>query len=162
MRSLNLPTYSFKIKSEEGREYVFDNLRKKYLLLTPEEWVRQNFTMFLVRERNFPMGRIVLEKSLRYNNLLKRCDILVYDMGMNPVVLVECKAPDIKIDSRVFDQVAVYNMNFRVKYLMVTNGMSHYCARIDFSSREVKFLDEIPSYQSIAEPSEGELGSTVR
>lgn len=151
MRSLNLPTYSFKIKSQGGKEYIFDPLRKKYVFFSPEEWVRQNFAMFLIQERDYPSGRIVIEKSLRYNKLIKRCDILVYDTLMNPVLMVECKAPTVKIGPSVFDQVAVYNLSFKVDYLIVTNGLSHYCAKIDFQSDEVRFMDDIPHYDIISQ-----------
>jgi hypothetical protein len=149
MRSLNLPTYSFKIKSEAGKDYIFDTFRKKFVFLSPEEWVRQNFAMFLINERGYPMGRIVIEKSLRYNKLSKRCDILVYDDTFNPVLMVECKAPGIKIGPSVFDQIAIYNLTFKVQYLIVTNGINHYCARIEFQNSKVNFIDDIPEYESI-------------
>ncbi len=149
MRSLNLPTYSFKIKSIDNKDYIFDIHRKKYLQLTPEEWVRQNFVRFLIQERSFPAGRIVLEKSLKYNKLSKRADILVYNTEGEPLLLVECKAPGIKIVSSVFDQIAIYNLTFRVKYLIVTNGLSHYCAEVDFEKKRVSFLSEIPVYNTL-------------
>lgn len=149
MRSLNLPTYSFKIKSDGAKQYIFDKLRKKYVVLSPEEWVRQNFTWFLIEERGYSPGRIVLEKSLKFNKLIKRCDILIYNQRLEPVVMVECKAPEVKINPGVFDQIAVYNLTFKVEYLIVTNGLNHYCARIDFQKEEVKFLKDIPSYNDI-------------
>lgn len=149
MRSLNLPTYSFKIKSEGDRNYIFDPYRKKYLLLTPEEWVRQNFASFLINEKDYPSGRIITEKTLKYNQLTKRCDILIYDRNLNPLALIECKAPEVKITGSVFDQIAVYNLNFKVRYLMVTNGLSHYCARINFTKKTVEFMKEIPLYNQI-------------
>ncbi len=149
MRSLNLPTYFFKIKSSDNKNYIFDPFRKKYLLLTPEEWVRQNFASYLVHERSYPAGRLVLEKSLQYNKLIKRCDILVYSSEGKPVLLVECKAPEVKIGSSTFDQIAVYNLNFKVKYLMVTNGLSHYCAAVNFEKKTIDFLNEIPKYEML-------------
>ena len=149
MRSLNLPTYSFKIKFSENREFIYDNFRKKYLQLTPEEWVRQNFASYLVHGLGYPAGRIVLEKSLKYNKLNKRCDILVYSNEGDPLLLVECKAPEIKIVSSTFDQIAIYNLTFKVKYLIVTNGLNHYCAEVDFGNKEIKFLKEIPDYISL-------------
>jgi hypothetical protein len=150
MRSLNLPTYSFKIKSVEGKEYIYDNFRKKFLYLTPEEWVRQNFACFLVNEYSYPRGRIVLEKSLKYNKLSKRCDALVYNHTGEPVLMVECKAPGVKINANVFDQIAVYNMTFKVEYLIVTNGLNHYCAKIDFEEAKINFLKAIPTYSEIS------------
>mgnify|MGYP006280073503 FL=1 len=149
MRSLNLPTYSFKIKSFDNKKFIFDSFRKKYLQLTPEEWVRQNFAAYLVHEKSYPGGRIVLEKSLKYNKLSKRCDILVYNNEGEPVLIVECKAPEIKIVSSTFDQIAIYNLNFKVRYLIVTNGLSHYCAMVDFEERKINFLNEIPVYESL-------------
>ena len=149
MRSLNLPTYSFKLKSENDKQYIFDTQRKKYVRLTPEEWVRQNFVKFLVKERSFPAGRIILEKTLIYNKLIKRCDILVYDRNMQPSVLIECKAPEVRITSRVFDQASVYNLIFKVRFLIVTNGLSHYCARIHYNEKKVEFLREIPFYEKL-------------
>jgi hypothetical protein len=149
MRSLNLPTYSFKIKSDENKDYIFDVFRKKYIQLTPEEWVRQNFAHFLIEERQYPTGRMVLEKSLKINQLVKRCDILIYNIEMQPVVLVECKAPEVKIKAEVFDQASIYNLKFKVRYLMVTNGLTHYCARIHFDEERAEFLNEIPPYQKI-------------
>lgn len=149
MRSLNLPTYSFKIKSLDNKKYIFDSFRKKFLQLTPEEWVRQNFAQYLVHERSYPAGRIVLEKSLKYNKLNKRCDILVYNKEGEPVLLVECKAPEIKIVSSIFDQIAIYNVNFKVKYLIVTNGLNHYCAQVNFTKKSIDFLNEIPEYEKL-------------
>jgi hypothetical protein len=148
MQSLNLPTYSFKIKSVDRATFIFDAWRKKYIRLTPEEWVRQNFARFLVEERAYPAGRMVMEKSLRYNNMVKRCDILVYGPS-NPLVLVECKAPEVKIEKQVFDQIATYNLAFQVEYLLVSNGLKHYACRVDFEEKKVKFLNDIPEYPDI-------------
>ncbi len=153
MRALNLPTYSFKIKPQDGLDYIFDPFRRKYVRLTPEEWVRQNFAAFLVQEKAYPASGIIMEKSLSYNKMARRCDILIYDRTGHPVVMVECKAPEVTIKPEVFDQIAVYNMVFRVSYLIVTNGLKHYCCRIDFSERKIVFLGEIPSYPVIAGPS---------
>ncbi|HYW94381.1 MAG TPA: type I restriction enzyme HsdR N-terminal domain-containing protein [Bacteroidales bacterium] len=149
MRDLNLPTYSFKIKSEEGQDYIFDPFRRKYVRLTPEEWVRQNFAAYLVDEKAYPSSRIVMEKSLSYNKMVKRCDILTFDRTGHPLLLVECKAPGVKLRPEVFDQIAVYNMVFRVAYLVVTNGLKHYCCKVDFDSRDIHFLTDIPMYTDI-------------
>ena len=149
MKSLNLPTYSFKIKSEGNNDYIFDKFRKKYVRLTPEEWVRQNMIYYLEAERGYPGSRIVLEKSLKVHNLQRRSDILVYGSTGNPILLAECKAPDIKISNETFIQASVYNFHFRVRYLLVTNGMQHYCCSVDFNSGEVGFLKDIPFYNEI-------------
>ncbi len=147
MRSnLNLPSYAFRFKTMEDTECIFDVFRKKYVKLTPEEWVRQNFARYLVEERAFPAGRIVVEKFLNYNNMSKRCDLLIYSENPDPIIMVECKAPGVKIKKEVFDQVAVYNMVFKVRYLLVTNGLTHYAAEVNFEKQEVRFLDEIPYY----------------
>lgn len=148
-QSLNLPSYSFNIKDVEGTNFLFDAFRRKFVKLTPEEWVRQNFARFLIEERGYPAGRIVVEKSLFYNKLSKRCDLLVYNDRAEPLVLVECKAPGVKIEKEVFDQIAVYNMTFKVRYLLVTNGISHYAAEINFEHQKVRFLEEIPQYSGL-------------
>lgn len=147
MQALNLPTYSFKIKSEGKRLVIFDEFRKKNVVLTPEEWVRQNFVRFLVEERGVPAGRVVIEKSLTINKLSKRCDILLYNENQ-PLLIVECKSPKVKIDQSVFDQIAIYNMQFHVNYLVVTNGLDHFCCEIDKNGK-LNFLNDIPHYNSI-------------
>jgi hypothetical protein len=149
MKPLNLPTYSFKIKSENDLEYVYDHFRRKYVRLTPEEWVRQNFAHYLVAQKSYPASRMMLEKSLKMNKMSKRCDILISnDMG-KPVLMIECKSPDIKIGQSTFEQVSVYNITFHVPYLIITNGMQHFCCEVDFQKRSVNFLKEIPDYNEI-------------
>jgi hypothetical protein len=148
MQTLNLPTYSFKIKSEGDRKFIFDRFRKKYVVLTPEEWVRQHFAVYLVNEKSFPAGRIVVEKTLKFNKMERRCDLLVYG-DSSPALIVECKAPEVKITQDVFDQIAVYNLEFRVEYLVVTNGIDHYCCMVDFKSGKIHFIDNIPEYSAI-------------
>lgn len=150
MQALNLPTYSFKIKSEANSLLIFDEFRKKNVVLTPEEWVRQNFARFLIEERKVPLGRIVIEKSLSINKLTKRCDILIYG-NSDPLLLVECKSPEVKIKQAVFDQIAVYNMHFKLKYLVVTNGLDHYCAEWNEKTGKLIFLEDIPMYDSISD-----------
>ncbi len=150
MISLNLPSYSFNIKQEKGLDYIFDSFRRKFVRLTPEEWVRQNFAAYLVHEKGYPASGLVMEKSLSYNKMVKRCDILIYDHNGQPLLMVECKAPEVTLRPEVFDQIAVYNMVFRVQFLLVTNGMKHYGCRVDFESREIKFLNDIPEYAGIA------------
>ena len=128
---------------------VLDSFRSRYLVLTPEEYVRQQFARFLIEERGFPASLMATEYSLTLNRMTKRCDILVFNRDRHPVVLVECKAPSVRIGQQVFDQVARYNMVFRVNYLMVTNGMQHYCCRVDFQTGKVEFMKEIPDYRII-------------
>jgi hypothetical protein len=149
MKGLNLPTYSFKMKSDGNYDYIFDKYRKRYVRLTPEEWVRQNIGQYLEFEKGYPGSRIVLEKSLKVNGLNKRSDILIYDSLGMPLLLGECKAPDVKITNDTFLQASVYNYKFKVRYLLVTNGMQHYCSSINFETGEIGFLKEIPFYKEI-------------
>ena len=149
MQKLNLPQYSIKLKEEKGTKYIFDPIRKKYLVLQPEEWVRQNFIQFLINEKGFPASLISIEKGLRLNELQKRADIVIYDNHGQPLVLVECKAPKVKINQEVFEQVARYNVVFKVPYLVVTNGLEHYCAKVDLKEHQVDFLKELPHYTAL-------------
>ncbi|MAC95020.1 MAG: restriction endonuclease subunit R [Flavobacteriales bacterium] len=150
MQQLNLPSYQFKLIQEDKKTKIFDAIRKKYLLLTAEEWVRQNFIEFLVRERNFPRGLIAVEKGLKLNGLQKRSDILIYSKSAEPILMVECKAPEVKIDQSVFDQIARYNIHFKLPFLVVTNGLQHYCAQINFENKDFSFLKDIPNYNDIS------------
>ncbi len=146
MQTLNLPPYPFKIKQEGSFTHIFDPFRKKYLVLSPEEWVRQHFLQYLVREKKFPVSLISIERGLKYNQLQKRADILIYNTLGAPHLLVECKAPAIKITQEAFDQVARYNMVFKVRYLVVTNGMHHFCCEMDYTTNSYVYLKEIPFY----------------
>ncbi|HEY0670516.1 MAG TPA: type I restriction enzyme HsdR N-terminal domain-containing protein [Sphingobacteriaceae bacterium] len=143
---LNLPSYPFKIKEEEASVFIFDDIRKKYLLLTPEEWVRQHVVKFLIHEKNYPRTLIKLEGGLKLNALLKRTDILIFDSSGKRVVLVECKAPSVKITQKVFDQIARYNFVHRTECLIVSNGLEHYCCQIDFEQKTYRFIPEIPDF----------------
>ncbi len=149
MQKLNLPEYDLKLKEISGRTMIFDPFRSKYLVLTPEEYVRQHFARYLVLEKNFPASLMMTEYSLTLNKMSKRCDIIVFNTSRTPVALVECKSPEINITQKVFDQVARYNLVFKVRYLLVSNGMKHYCCRVDFDSGKIEFLSEIPLFQSL-------------
>jgi type I site-specific restriction endonuclease len=149
MENLNLPTYSFKIKSDLQRKLIFDSIRKKYVVLTPEEWVRQNFIRFLVEEKGFPASLIAIEKKVDINLLPQRSDIVLYNKNANPVMIVECKASKVKITQEVFNQIARYNMKLRVPFLVVTNGLRHFCCYMDYNENSFKFLQEIPDYETI-------------
>ncbi|MDY6800728.1 MAG: type I restriction enzyme HsdR N-terminal domain-containing protein [Bacteroidota bacterium] len=144
MERLNLPTYSFNIKFKEQRKYIFDFIRKKYVLLTPEEWVRQNFLKYLVEEKKYPASLIAVEKEFKLNTLSKRSDAVVYNRLGQPFLIVECKATNVKIDQKVFDQIVRYNMKLNVEYLVVTNGLTHYCCKIDVENQNYYFLKDIP------------------
>jgi len=149
MTSLNLPTYDFKVKKSEGKVWIFDPMRKKYVVLTPEEWVRQHFVNFLVQEHHYPKSLFRIEGGLTYNKLLKRSDILVYNREGKPWLLVECKSPTIKMSQRAFNQVAIYNMTIGAKYLAITNGIVHYCCVAPKPGEEGKFLDDFPEFESV-------------
>lgn len=149
MRKLNLPVYDFQHREEDGKPYVLDIFRKKYVMLTPEEEVRQRFARYLMEEKGYPASLMMTEFALKLNEMIRRCDILVHKPAGKPSVLIECKAPEVKISNATFDQVARYNMVFRVKYLMVTNGLKHYCCYLDFETRKVNFLEQIPCYTDL-------------
>ena len=149
MRKLNLPSYEFQYRMEDEKRFVLDVFRKKYVMLTPEEEVRQNFARYLMEEKGYPASLMMTEYSLKLNEMIRRCDILVHKPAGKPAVLVECKAPNVKISSETFDQAARYNMVFRVKYLMVTNGLKHYCCYVDFENQKVEFMTEIPPYDTL-------------
>jgi hypothetical protein len=149
LKQLNLPEYSFRITGKEGQEKIFDPIRKKYVRLTPEEWVRQNFVRYLIQEGKYPPGLIGIEVMSGYNNLKKRVDILIHNRSGKPVLIVECKSPDIKIDDNVFDQIVCYNMGFKVPYIIVTNGIGHYACKIDLEQKKYEFLLVIPLYEDL-------------
>lgn len=147
MQILNLPTYQFKLKKQGARNQIFDAIRKKYVVLSPEEWVRQNFLQYLIMDKNYPASLIAVEAGLKYNQLQKRMDVLVYDKQGNPHLMVECKAPEVKITQDVFDQIARYNMIFKVKYLVVTNGINHFCCLMDYTANTYSYLENIPDFE---------------
>ena len=152
MQSLNLPTYPFSISESEGKTKIFDRIRKKKVVLTPEEWVRQNFIMFLTEEKGYPASLIAVETKVNINGLSQRADIVVYNKKRLPVLIVECKATSVKITKDVFDQVMRYNMQLQTRIICVTNGLQHYCALMDKSGSGYNFLEEIPAYPAIVNP----------
>jgi hypothetical protein len=149
LKELNLPQYSFRITGEEGREMILDTIRKKFVRLTPEEWVRQNFVRYLIEEGKYPAGLIAIEVMSAYNKLKKRVDILIHDRSGKPVMIVECKSWDVRLDEKVFDQIVCYNMGFRVPYIVVTNGIDHYACRIDADWTKYEFMLVIPLYKDL-------------
>lgn len=149
MENLNLPTYSFKIKSDLQRKLIFDSIRKKYVVLTPEEWVRQNFIRYLVEDKGFPATLIAVEKKVDVNLLPQRSDIVLYNWNAKPVMIVECKSAKVKITQEVFNQIARYNMKLMVPFLVVSNGLQHFCCRMDYQKHSFEFVQEIPSYSDI-------------
>jgi predicted type IV restriction endonuclease len=148
MFALNLPAFDSKIKKEEGKVWIFDVIRKKYIVLTPEEWVRQHFIHHLIRDLKYPKALFKVESGLSFNHLQKRSDILVHDRQGKPWMMVECKSPVIKLSQKAFNQIAVYNMNIGAKFLAVTNGMVHYCCEAAAPGSEARFLDTFPHFES--------------
>jgi len=146
MLQLNLPSYNFKIKKVNETLYIFDSQRKKYVKLTPEEWVRQNFIRFLLEEKHFPSAYLAVEKELVFNGMKKRCDAVLYDGQAQPLMILEFKAPHVPLTQSVFDQVAVYNYRLNVEYFIVSNGLEHYCCRVIKEHTKFEFLKEIPDY----------------
>ncbi len=134
------------MKSEGEKTYIFDVVRKKYLLLTTEEWVRQNFIHYLNKEKKYPLGLMGVEQMVKYNSLKTRADIVMYNTEGKANIIVECKAPDVKITQDTFNQIAKYNSQLKVKYLLVTNGMNHYCCKMNYEKNEIVFLEEVPTY----------------
>ncbi len=149
MQKLNLPEYTFKFRMYRSRQQIFDAVRKKYIAFTPEEWVRQNFVAWLINERHYPSGLIAIEKELLVNELKKRYDIVVYNNNHIPALLVECKAPCVAVSQKVFDQAARYNLALKVSYLIVTNGLIHYCCYIDMENGKYSFLKNIPYFDNL-------------
>ncbi|RYH73940.1 type I restriction enzyme HsdR N-terminal domain-containing protein [Flavobacteriaceae bacterium 144Ye] len=147
MQKLNFPTYSFRFKNNENKVSIFDAIRKKFVVLQPEEWVRQHCLQFLIEEKKYPKSLINVEKELTVNDLRKRYDIVVYKPNGQIHLVVECKAPKIIIDQTVFDQIARYNLELNATYLMVTNGINHYYCQMDFENERYVFLKDIPEYR---------------
>jgi hypothetical protein len=149
LKQLTLPQYSFKISGNEDNKMILDPVRRKYVKLTPEEWVRQNFVQYLVNEGKYPSGLLGIEVNFRFNKLKRRVDILVHNRSGEPVMIVECKEPDVKIDEKVFDQIVCYNMGFKVPYIVVTNGIDHYACKINHQEKKYDFLLVIPLYEDL-------------
>ncbi|EGK02937.1 type I restriction enzyme HsdR N-terminal domain-containing protein [Dysgonomonas gadei] len=149
MLDLNLPPFNINVKKTDGRLSVFDRLRRKFVTLTPEEWVRQHFINYLITEKGYPQALIANEIQINLNNQKRRCDSIVYDKTISPLVIVEYKSPDVEITQAVFDQIVRYNIVLKVKYLIVSNGLSHYCCRMDYSAQTFDYLADIPTYTEL-------------
>jgi len=149
MQLLNLPPFKPKLTNKNGKDYIFDSLRCKDVVLTPEEWVRQHFVNFLITERAYPPERIANEVCINMNSTSKRCDTVVYDNFLNPLAIIEYKAPEIKVTEEVFEQISRYNSILRVPYLIVSNGLTHYCCNLDYRKMKCGFIDNIPLYADL-------------
>ena len=148
MQKLNFPTYSFRLKNRENKRLIFDDIRKKFVVLQPEEWVRQHCVQYLIAHKNYPQSLINVEKELKVNGLSKRYDIIIFNPDGSIHLIVECKAPKIPINQNVFDQIARYNLTLNATYLMVTNGINHYYCEMDFEAERYQFLKDIPEYKT--------------
>lgn len=149
MIELNLPPYPYKLKQEKDKVLIFDELRHRYVALTPEEWVRQHFVAYLVNQKGFPRGLMGNEISLTLNKCSRRCDTVVYDHRGLPLCIAEYKAPHIEITQKTFDQIVRYNRVLQVSYLFVSNGLTHYCCHIDYTNNSYIFLPDIPAYTEL-------------
>ena len=150
MVELNLPEFDYKVKKrEDGSWAIWDRLRERWVALTPEEWVRQHFVEWLITDKGFPAALMGNEVSLTQNGISRRCDTVIGDRTGQPLVIVEYKAPSINITQKVFDQIVRYNMVLKARYLMVSNGLVHYCCQIDYEKNSYRFLEEIPCYESL-------------
>jgi len=147
VQKLNFPTYSFRLKNRENKRLIFDDIRKKFMVLQPEEWVRQHCVRFLIEEKQYPKSLINVEKELKVNGLNKRYDIVIYNSDGSIHLIVECKSPKITINQDTFDQIARYNLTLNASYLMVTNGINHYYCKIDSETECYQFLKDIPDYK---------------
>ena len=149
MFRLNLPPYPIKIQEKGEKRQIFDFLRRKWVALTPEEWVRQHFTHYLTEQKGYPKTLLANEVELRIGEKRLRCDTLLYNKELRPRMIVEYKAPTIQIQQKTFDQISVYNLLLKVDYLVVSNGLHHYCCKMDYEHQSYQFLEDIPNYEII-------------
>ncbi len=149
MEALNLPAFTVNVKQADHKLWIFDGIRRKYLVLTPEEWVRQHFIHYLIQYLHYPKGLISPERGTKYNTVSKRTDICVYDTAGKVCMLVECKASTVKISEATIHQATTYNQNIRAKYVVLTNGLDHYCWQVDFENSATIPLTNIPDYRSL-------------
>ena len=146
MQKLNFKDYTFRFKNSENKMAIFDDIRKKFILLTPEEWVRQHVVRYLVEDKKFPRSHVNVEKIIKINGLTKRYDVVVFKPDGSIFLLVECKAPAVQISQQVFDQIARYNMSLNAVHMMVTNGLNHYFCQMDHEQEKYLFLPDLPEY----------------
>ena len=149
MLSLNLPVFDIKIRIRNGKKVIFDQIRRRYVALTPEEWVRQHFVSFLIIHKGYPKELMANEMQINLNGMKKRCDTVLYNRHLQPQMIIEYKSPSVSITQAVFDQIMRYNSVLRVEYLVVSNGLQHYCCQMDYQNNRYVFLRDIPDYQYI-------------
>ena len=146
MLKLNLPPFDYKLKKAEGKIWIFDGIRKKFIVLTPEEWVRQHFIHYLISDKKYPRSLIKVEGGLLYNQLQKRTDIVVFDRQGRPWMIVECKSPALQVSAATLSQASVYNTTLKAEFICVTNGLVHFCAHIDWNERSTTLLEDTPAF----------------
>ncbi len=151
MLKLNLPTYQYRLENRGGKLFIFDPIRKKFIQLTPEEWVRQHILNYLNNQLLYPASRTKVESGLIYNGLQKRTDVLIYDDNLRPLVLVECKAPDVKLNNNVVEQISAYNKICSAPLIVITNGITTYAGLTNTAKKEFKMLNEIPTHKELKE-----------
>ncbi|OED36215.1 restriction endonuclease subunit R [Flavobacteriaceae bacterium (ex Bugula neritina AB1)] len=147
MQQLNFPAYQFRLKSSENKVSIFDRIRKKFIILTPEEWVRQHTIHYLINEKKYPESLINVEKLIKIGDVNKRYDIIVFKPDGSIYLIIECKSHSVKITQAVFDQIARYNLALKADYLMITNGMNHYYCQMDYTEKQYSFMEDIPDYK---------------
>jgi hypothetical protein len=146
MIPLNLPPYEYKLKQQQEKIFIFDSIRRKYIVLTPEEWVRQHFIQYIINYLNYPKALIKVEGGLQYNRLKKRSDIVIFDHQGSPWMIIECKSPDQKINNQTLQQVSIYNSTLKAKYVALTNGLKHLCCVIDHQVKLTTALNRFPEF----------------
>ncbi len=146
---LNLPIFPYKSRLNKDTFQIFDTIRRKFVQLTPEEWVRQHFINYLVEHKSVPAGLIGVEVALKLNGVNHRADIVVYNKQGNPLAIIECKAPEVELSNAIVDQIGRYNIHFQAKYLFLTNGLKHYSIQVDWESKLFKSLTSIPDYNEM-------------
>ncbi len=149
MYSLNLPPYEIKIIEKDNKQVIFDILRRKYVALTPEEWVRQHFIHYLIEHKHYPAGLLANEMELKIGDKRLRCDTVLYDRTLKPQMIIEYKAPTVTLNQKVFNQVFSYNILLHVDYFIISNGVHHICCKIDREQQKYVFLQEIPDYEQL-------------
>ena len=149
MFRLNLPQYEIKITEKDGKRMIFDFLRRKYVALTPEEWVRQHFTHYLIEHKGYPKGLLGNEIELQIGDKRLRCDSILYNKVAQPQMIIEYKAPTVPLQQKVFDQISAYNLLLRVDYLIISNGLQHCCCKMDYEHQKYVFLEDIPDYEKL-------------
>lgn len=149
MLELNLPPFDKKITKKDDKAFILDVIRRQYVALTPEEWVRQHFVHFLIEHKGYPQSLMANEVQLKLNGMSRRCDTVVYDRALRPRVIIEYKAPSVSVTQRVFEQICRYNIVLQVDYLIVSNGLAHYCCKVDYANRSYTFVEDIPEYSNI-------------